>query len=137
MHRLAESVIIIIPFMLMRKFSGGYHAKSMWACFISSTVLLATFIYLSTYIYYGKVSSIWMIISVLILWINSPIESENYKLEKEEKHFYKRVVIGMSMVFLIIYGILGICGYGHFGVCVSIGVDMTAILQIPCMKKLF
>ena len=45
MKRLVESMVIIIPFMLIRKFSGGFHAKRMLTCLISSTILLTTFIY--------------------------------------------------------------------------------------------
>lgn len=129
MKRLVESMVIIIPFMLIRKFSGGFHAKRMLTCLISSTILLTTFIYLSMYIHYGAVSSIWLIVSIFVLIVNSPIESENYRLEAEEKHFYKLVVIGMSIAFLAVYVILGIYGYGNYGVCISLGVNITAILQ--------
>lgn len=36
-----EGIIIVIPFMLIRKFSGGYHAKHLWICLIGSTILLS------------------------------------------------------------------------------------------------
>jgi len=34
---LAEGIILILPFMFIRKFSGGYHLKSSRICFVTST----------------------------------------------------------------------------------------------------
>ena len=30
--RVKEGILVIIPFMMIRKFSGGYHAKNLWIC---------------------------------------------------------------------------------------------------------
>ena len=35
-----QGVLTITPFVILRKFSGGYHAKSARVCFISSSLLL-------------------------------------------------------------------------------------------------
>ena len=35
-----QSVLIILPFVVVRKFSGGYHAKKAGVCLISSSLLL-------------------------------------------------------------------------------------------------
>lgn len=40
MGRVKESVMITLPFMLIRKFSGGYHTKHAWSCMICSCLLL-------------------------------------------------------------------------------------------------
>ena len=34
------SIIVVLPFMLLRKFSGGFHAKHLWICLLSSSILL-------------------------------------------------------------------------------------------------
>ena len=36
-----EGFLIIMPFMVIRKFGGGYHAKHAYICMIMSTGLLA------------------------------------------------------------------------------------------------
>lgn len=38
-----ESIILILPFMLIRKFSGGYHAKKQTICLCISSMLLFLF----------------------------------------------------------------------------------------------
>lgn len=45
--RIKEGIVIVIPFMLLRKFSGGYHAKHLWICLTSSTLLLSLCVRLS------------------------------------------------------------------------------------------
>ena len=38
-----EGVIFLLPFLLIRKFSGGFHLKSPVVCFISSVTVLTVF----------------------------------------------------------------------------------------------
>ena len=38
-----EGLLMILPFMLIRKFSGGFHLKSPGICLVSSTLLLSVF----------------------------------------------------------------------------------------------
>ena len=40
MGRVKEGILVIIPFMMIRKFSGGYHAKNLWICLTCSSLLL-------------------------------------------------------------------------------------------------
>ena len=39
-NALLESTLLILPFMLIRKFSGGYHLSNPGICFATSTILL-------------------------------------------------------------------------------------------------
>ena len=39
-HTIRQGIVMIIPFMLLRKFSGGYHAKTLFRCMIISCLLL-------------------------------------------------------------------------------------------------
>ena len=41
-----QSVVMILPFILLRKFSGGFHLKSSVACTFSSFALLSLFLYM-------------------------------------------------------------------------------------------
>lgn len=34
MGMIKEAVLLIIPFMIIRRFSGGYHTKNIWTCLI-------------------------------------------------------------------------------------------------------
>ena len=41
-----EGLLMILPFMLIRKFSGGFHLKSPGICLLSSTLLLSAFLFI-------------------------------------------------------------------------------------------
>ena len=43
---LLEGVLMIVPFILVRKFSGGFHLQSPGVCFVSSLLLLSAFLFL-------------------------------------------------------------------------------------------
>ena len=50
-----RSVMIIMPFVIIRKFSGGYHTKHAWSCLIWSCLLLVLCMVLSFHIKCGWV----------------------------------------------------------------------------------
>ena len=45
-----EGILMVIPFMLIRKFSGGFHLNSSAVCFVSSTALLSLFIFIVKFV---------------------------------------------------------------------------------------
>ena len=83
-----EGIIIVIPFMLIRKFSGGYHAKHLCVCFVSSTILLSLCILMSFYLEYDwKLAGITIIAGIGMGYF-SPIDHENKRLNDKEKNLY-------------------------------------------------
>lgn len=53
MGKFVESLVLIIPFMTIRRYSGGYHAKSLRICLSSSSFLIAMCISLTSFIKSG------------------------------------------------------------------------------------
>ena len=84
MGRVKESVMITLPFMLIRKFSGGYHTKHAWSCMICSCLLLFLCITLSSYITAGWLLNFFTIGATVSLICFSPIQHENRVLDQEE-----------------------------------------------------
>ncbi|MGM9946680.1 accessory gene regulator B family protein, partial [Floccifex sp.] len=64
---LVESIVFIIPFMAIRKFSGGYHMKSPITCFVISCFLLLFCIILSYNLIYDRKVIIVLLISSISL----------------------------------------------------------------------
>ena len=46
MGKVCEGIVTVIPFMFLRKFSGGYHAKYWWLCIVISSTVLGTALYI-------------------------------------------------------------------------------------------
>lgn len=129
----ATAVTIILPFMVIRKFSGGYHAKRAWVCLISSSLILGGCICASAYITYsGGLVSV-MLIAAVSLMINSPIDSENRRLDAQERRAYKKVTIGLVALSVLISLICYRCGWESAAVNLAAGVILTGMLQVPCL----
>lgn len=128
-----QGVLTITPFVILRKFSGGYHAKSARVCFISSSLLLVLCIFLSSVIKCDIKLLVATILSAISLAYFSPLENENRLLSREEQKTYKKVVIKL----LICLGLVELCLFWHgkieWIVCISIGIVLTAFLQWWCI----
>lgn len=129
------AVTIIFPFMVIRKFSGGYHAKQAWVCIVSSTLILGVCIDTAAYIPYGGRLIVVMLMAALLLFMNSPIESGNRRLDEQERRTYKKVTIGFVMFTVLISMLCDRCGREDAAVNLALGVILTGALQVPCLRE--
>ena len=77
-----NGVLMVIPFLFLRKFSGGFHAKHACTCFVGSSILVTVFLWISTKINSGLLLYMVTAISVVGLCIFSPIQSDNRIIEE-------------------------------------------------------
>lgn len=128
-----QGICMVLPFMILRKYSGGFHSKHLRSCLIGSSLLLTLCIFLCT-----RLNS-----SVMMFWITSiaavslvqvsPIENSNRVLDSREKQYYKQIVKRCVITFLVVIVILVQMKQSSYAVCFSIGIQLTAVLQIPCL----
>ena len=136
MGKLAESILIIIPFMFIRKFSGGFHAKYAWVCMVFSSGILFACVYMVVHITYNVCCiNVILICSAISLMIFSPIDSEKRRLDLSEKKEYKITAIILVTIFVIIYYILMFADREIYAICIAEGIILTAGLQIPCILE--
>lgn len=139
-NMLSEALIFIIPFMLIRKFSGGFHLKKPCPCLICSTLLLSFSLGIIKYIIdYEKftVLTACVSISALIVFIFSPIDSEARKLSQKEKVLFGRLSKLLTVLFVSIYFITLFCFPINICASFGIGIILVAFLQLPCLIKKF
>lgn len=132
---LTEGLLIIFPFMIIRKFSGGYHAKHAHTCLFISVGLLGICLYVVTHVIYNWIFHILMLISGVSIIINSPIDSENKKLEEDEINQYRRTTCLLVIITMILYSVLVILKQSHYAICLAVSFVLTAVLQLPCIVK--
>ena len=74
-------------------------------------------------------------IAAVSLIVFSPIDSENRRLDIDEKRRYKKI----TAFCVILFGLLNIFSFfleKHiYTTCFSIGIILTAGLQVPCIAK--
>lgn len=133
MGRVVHSIVFIIPFMLIRKFSGGYHAKHSWVCMICSCLLLILCIYLIPHVEWSNGFLAVTFFSAGSLITFSPIDSENRRLDSMEKQRYKRMVFGLVGITVLGIALLYMLNLPAYAVSFSMGLILTAGLQVPCI----
>ncbi len=128
-----ESILMIIPFMVIRKFSGGFHLKSALICFLCSIALLFCFLFAVTRLSVGMPLHIIFSISIFILLSLSPVDSEERRLSATEKKKYKKTTYILVMIFAILYVLSLFSQLDKIAICTCMGLFLCALLQIPCI----
>lgn len=128
-----NSIFLVIPFMMIRKFSGGYHANSSSRCFVYSWIILFVFVYLAVHISWSFILGLITLCASMSLCVFSPIDSENRKLEKEEKEQYKKYIIILNACVSVVIILLILRKQNSIACSLALGIIMTAGLQVPCI----
>lgn len=131
---LKESVLVVIPFMLLRKFSGGYHAKYLWQCVIQSVITISFGIWTASKIQIETLHLL-VICSVISLIYFSPIDSEKRKIDVFEKRKYKLIVSIILLVDGGIYFVLALFNIDVVAICLGMGIVLAATMQLPCVLR--
>lgn len=135
MGKFVTGILVILPFMAIRKFSGGYHAKHTGTCLFSSTALLAGCILMASKLTYSLPLCICMCAGAGLVFLFSPVDSENRRLEPEEKTRY-RAIAGILSAAVCVIAIIGkMAGNEKLAVCMAVGLLLTLSLQIPCILQ--
>lgn len=133
---LTEGLLLITPFMLLRKFSGGYHLKSPLVCVISSisllTLALLSVRLITTYSTVLILSTL-VIFSSVVLFVLSPIDSEARRLTARETRVFRLIARVMTSVFLVAYFLFFLFGHTSIAAPIGVGMIVPAILQLPCI----
>ncbi len=140
-NMIPQSVVMILPFILLRKFSGGFHLKSSVACTISSFALLSLFLYMvylinsNKYIYPTLTVTF---LATLCIFLNSPIDSEERRLTPEETNAFKAITKVLVCLMFGLYLFLLYVIQTEWSTCLAAGITLTAVLQVPCIvRRLF
>lgn len=132
---LPEGLLIVIPLMVTRKFSGGYHARHAYTCMMISVGLLVSSFYIVLHVDCTWLFHMLVVISGLSVVVNSPIDSKNKKLEEDEVNQYRRITCLLVIITIALYFVLIILNQSHYAVCLVVSLILTAILQLPCIVQ--
>lgn len=132
---LPEGLLIVIPFMITRKFSGGYHAKHAYTCMMISVGLLGICLYVVAHVRCSWIFHMLVIMSGVSVIINSPIDSDNKKLEEDEINQYRHTTCLLVIITIVLYSVLITLNQCHYAVCLAVSLLLTAMLQLPCIVK--
>ena len=106
-NMIIESIVFLVAYIPLRSYSGGYHAKTPFRCYILSVVMISVALLVVR-------SSIWNLISVTsvtviasgIILLLAPVEDKNKPLQQNEREEFKKrtnILLGVLLGLIILF----------------------------------
>lgn len=105
------SFLYYIIFVVLRQFTGGYHAKTYFKCnliFAVTTVFifLLTKMAIVSEMYTIGIHSLLLFFSIITVWFGTPVENKNKPLSEKQKYYNHLAGFIMTVILAIISGLL-------------------------------
>lgn len=138
--RYYETALFALVFVVLRKFAGGYHAKTNLGCMLTlvltyiGMILLITFLDLSILNLIAIISSVFY---VLVLFVFAPVEHHNNPMEENTKKKMRIIVIAIivpiaaiSIIFSTLLPTLNIAfSISYAAICVALSTLVGVIFN--------
>lgn len=130
-----EASVFIFSYLLIRKYSGGFHLKSSTICLVISTFLLIMCLTIIKYKIFVtiRLPIIISVVSAISISVFSPIDAEGRRLTENEKMAYAKIAKLIALIYIAIIVLLAITKKNSLVVSLSMGLSLSAILQVPCL----
>lgn len=108
-HSLIQSVIFYLTFCVVRVFAGGFHASTETRCFIISALSIIISVYSIKQFTVQNLNLcfvILLLISSIIIFIFAPVDTDNKKLDSEERKRFRKISRIILICFLLIIAVM-------------------------------
>lgn len=139
MGNLVEGIILLLTFMTLRKYTGGFHLSSALSCYIFTALVYGLSLYLCVNYMSSKVKCfVIALVSEIIIVFLAPINNPNLNLTDREiksmKKQIKRLVVLLSVI-LIFLMFCGECIRYLTPMVMGIGLDAMFMVVVIIHKK--
>ncbi len=101
LNSIFETIIFLMVFILLRGFSGGFHARTYWMCSFVTFLTYGISLLFSKLIFIHLIGyMILFVIGVIIMIIFSPIDHPNKALSQKQKKKFKSLSVIVFVVFI-------------------------------------
>ena len=129
-----ETIAFLIAFMLLRTYTGGFHASTRFRCYVLSLCMygcfsVILFVFPEKWIAHATLSNAFF--TFAIVGIFSPVVHENRHLEIQERQRYRKlsIIICMFLVLLIVIG-KNVSGNSEILLSLSLGMLSVSLSMI-------
>mgnify|MGYP004523147515 CR=1 FL=1 len=130
---LTESLVFYLSFIAIRKFAGGYHAKTPVRCYMFSIILYIVSLELIGFICESQYCVIITIIleffSLVCIFAISPLDSNKHPLNLREKRVY-RIISFTSSIVLFLLSLMLLFELKKIGIAVGLGIILVAFVLL-------
>lgn len=137
--RLLAFAVILLCFMSIRRYAGGFHEDTAIKCFVVSQIMFVVIELGSKYLVLQN-WGIWFCVVMEILGIafimkNAPVESAHHRLTNEQKGKYRRIALASCSIWCLLEIILYILNQMDYLMVVALSLGIQGILTIIPEKK--
>ena len=129
-----ESIIFSAAYMLLRRYAGGFHAKTPARCYIYSSAMVLLALLGIKYVFDSILISICMfIVGSLIIFLFSPVEDKNKPMDAAEQLVYQK----RTRFYLIVEIVLDIAmmSLGFKGLYEPISISLFCLGILVALGK--
>lgn len=126
-----QAVMFLVAFMILRSYSGGFHASTTIGCYILSAISILAALSVLSFFNIEKFNCIeLMLLSGVMVFLLSPVDTFNKPLDDIEHIIYKKraVVVWIIETFVSILFIL--FNFNELAVCIMLAqvlVDLALV----------
>lgn len=140
--KVTEFIIIFAAFVVLRRNTGGYHAKTRLGCYFLSCAVVIGSLLATEILYFKSISVVIIIIEMVVLLLISPVENKNRPMDEEEvvsfKYQLKWVAVLVTVCCSILlrlekWYILQLC---MIGISVALILVVVGTIQHKCGEKI-
>lgn len=132
-QKILIGLIELFSFLLIRKYSGGYHCESSSVCLVFSTIILIFMAWLSYFIQPSLIQIIILLICEIELLIKGPIISVNHNVSSLERKRYHIYIFIILFIYNLIYITFRYLHIDHYSNCIMIVISCCSISHITCL----
>ena len=100
-NRFVNGILYLVSFTMLRKYSGGYHAKTYLHCYISFVLIYMLSEVFSRFIMPNTAICIFLF-SSLIIFLLAPVDTERKRISKRHRKKARRTIkVGLIVLFLL------------------------------------
>ncbi len=125
-----EIILLCITFIPLRTYSGGYHAKSRWACMILSGIFLIVGIYSMRWLKHFIDMKLFVMGEILcgfVMMKFAPVDVEQRKITSSERKYFRKVLAVINGIEIIL-GIVSLT----FGKTIYASSILVSIFLCAC-----
>lgn len=135
-NMLAESIAFVLSSLLIRTYSGGYHADNPISCyFISVSATISMLFSIKFKIWNIYLAVILVIFSISIITKYAPVENKNKPLEKIERKIYRKRLLAIIYGLMFINFILISLNFLSIFFSISFTFGLSAVMILFCYSK--
>lgn len=129
LHVFWQTVVILLAYMPIRMYAGGYHAKTPLQCAVKSWILLTGVLLCYIYLPANLFAELALLFIVgILLWRVCPIPDQHKPLQECEIRKYRHKAFLFFAVDVGIYCVGHLTGIRALSRCVSLGMLMLLVI---------